>query len=381
MMRCTVHARLIALCCLICTASVCTEVAVAQDDAGHSDAAHGGAIDDAFPDRPLIVATRHVAPFAMQDAETGEWSGITIDLWRAIALERDIEYQFADASIQGMIDGLADGSYDVAAAALTITADRERVIDFTHPYYNAGLGIAVPLEVRAQWLAVVQSVFSGAFIRVLLVLLAMLLIFGVLIWLVERKHNTEQFGGDTISGIGSGFWWSAVTMTTVGYGDKAPVTLPGRLIGLIWMFAAIFAISSITAAITSSLTVASLATSIQGPEDLPRSRVGTLANTTSEQYLSDRLLRPRTYASIEAALEALAEGEIEAVVYDAPILEFTVTQSFDDALTVLPRQFEYQRYGLAVAEGSPMREVINRSMLDALTSDQWPLIERRYLGQ
>ena len=72
---------------------------------------------------------------------------------------------------------------------------------------------------------------------------------GVVMWLGERRRNQAQFGGTAAHGIGAGLWWSAVTMTTVGYGDKAPVTILGRLLGLVWMFAAIIIISSFTAAI------------------------------------------------------------------------------------------------------------------------------------
>ena len=109
---------------------------------------------------------------------------------------------------------------------------------------------------------------------------------GLLVWWFERRKNPNQFGGNPAKGIGSGFWWSAVTMTTVGYGDKAPLTVGGRLVALVWMFVALIIISSFTAAITSSLTVTQLESAVKGPEDLPKIRVGAIENTTSESYLS-----------------------------------------------------------------------------------------------
>jgi len=57
-------------------------------------------------------------------------------------------------------------------------------------------------------------------------------------------------------------------MTTVGYGDKAPVTLAGRVVGLLWMPASIILISGFTAAIASALTVGQLDHSISGLDDL-----------------------------------------------------------------------------------------------------------------
>jgi CubicO group peptidase (beta-lactamase class C family) len=47
-------------------------------------------------------------------------------------------------------------------------------------------------------------------------------------------------------GIGIGIWWATVTMTTVGYGDKAPMTPGGRIVGLIWMFVGVITISGFT---------------------------------------------------------------------------------------------------------------------------------------
>ena len=133
--------------------------------------------------------------------------------------------------------------------------------------------------------------------KVIATLTLLLLGVGMLVWWFEHKKNPQQFNGSAARGIGSGFWWSAVTMTTVGCGDKAPITVAGRILGLIWMLVAIIIISSFTAAITSSLTVTQLESVIKGPEDLPKVTVGTTANTTSESYLNQIQIPFRSFGS------------------------------------------------------------------------------------
>ncbi len=51
--------------------------------------------------------------------------------------------------------------------------------------------------------------------------------------------------------LGRGFWWAIVTITTVGYGDVVPQTLPGRIFGLLLMFAGLIVLSLLTATIAS----------------------------------------------------------------------------------------------------------------------------------
>ena len=115
-------------------------------------------------------------------------------------------------------------------------------------------------------------------------------------------------GGGAAAGIGSGFWWSAVTMTTVGYGDKAPITLGGRVVAFIWMLLAIIIVSVFTATITSTLTVAHLDVAVKGPQDLPKVRVGAIANTTGEPYLQDHRISYTSYDSALEGLGAIKEG-------------------------------------------------------------------------
>jgi ABC-type amino acid transport substrate-binding protein len=165
-------------------------------------------------EQPLKVGITEVPPFVMQ-TDDGRWEGISIDLWKDIAAGMKRKFEWVSMSFNELLEAVESGDIDVAVGALTMTADREARFDFTHPFYQTGLSIAVP-------------------------------------------PVPEQFGGSAAEGIGSSFWWAAVTMTTVGYGDKAPVSLPGRLIGLVWMFAGLIMVASFTAAITSSLTVSNL---------------------------------------------------------------------------------------------------------------------------
>ena len=67
-----------------------------------------------------------------------------------------------------------------------------------------------------------------------------LLIFSItvvahLVWYLEREDNSEQFPPRYLDGIDDAIWWATTTITTVGYGDKFPITSKGRVIGLIWM--------------------------------------------------------------------------------------------------------------------------------------------------
>ncbi len=330
------------------------------------------------PDSVLVVGTKEAPPFAMQ--VDGVWQGISIDLWRSIAAELGLFFVFEEADLEGLIDGVATGRFDAGVAALTITAAREEVLDFTHPFYVAGLGIAVRAEGGAGWWAVARALVSPQLLKVLALLFGLLLVIGLLMWFFERRRN-PQFEEAPGQGIASGFWWSAVTMTTVGYGDKAPVTLGGRVVALVWMFVAIIIISSFTAAITSALTVSQLDTAVQGPDDLPSVRVGALPASTSAAYLDGERLSFRAFGTAEAGLQALANNEIDAFVYDKPILRYLVNKDFEGDLEVLDALFETQYYGIALPPGSPLDEPVNRVLLERIRHADWQDVLYRYLGR
>ncbi len=126
--------------------------------------AQWAAPDGAFAfQRELVVGTKEAPPFSMKTPD-GTWTGISIDLWRRIAGELHLRYHFAEeTNVQALIDGAASGKFDIAVAALTVTAARERMLDFTEPFYVTGLGIAVPKGGEANWLPILHTMTSFGF--------------------------------------------------------------------------------------------------------------------------------------------------------------------------------------------------------------------------
>ena len=324
---------------------------------------------DTPPSQQLVVATKEAPPFVIKN-ENGQFEGISIYLFEQIAAELEMDYRYEESSLPGMIEGLRQDKFDASIAAITVNAERETQVDFTHPFYTTGLAIAVPKD-ESRMMSAISNLFSWKFLAALGGLCFLLLAVGFVMWLVERHGNKEQFGGSTSKGIGSGFWWAAVTMTTVGYGDKAPVTPAGRVVGFIWMFAAIILISSFTAAIATSLTVSQLETQVQGVEDLPGVRVTTLSSSASAAFLDSRAIDYKTVATVREGLAAMAKGDTDALVYDKPILEYRINQGFDDKIQVLPEVIDRQDYAIALPENSPNREKFNTTLLRIIDSKEW----------
>lgn len=329
-------------------------------------------------DRQLIIGTKNAPPFSMQSPD-GEWKGISIDLWRMIAADLEIDYTFRELDLNTLVNDLSQGRIDAAVAALTITPEREKEFDFSHPFLVDGLGIAVPATGERGFISSMSSLFTAEFMKAIGALTLILFAFGFLIWIFERKRNADQFGGEGLKGLGSGFWWSAVTMTTVGYGDKAPQTVPGRLVGIIWMFAAVILISSFTGAISSSLTVNQLGNQIEDVNDLRSLKVGSIAGSTSAGFLDANGIRHFSAGTLNENLQQLADGELDAVVYDAAILNHAIKENFQGEIMLLPQRYDNQHYGIGLKNGSPLRESINRSLLEVMESAEWQAVLKRYL--
>lgn len=322
---------------------------------------------------------REVPPFATRTA-AGSWEGLSIDLWRAVAAEAGLAFEFREASLRETLDGLQAGTLDVGLSALSVTAERERALDFTHPYLVSGLTLARPPDGGGAWAATLAGVLSPEFLGAVGTLALVLLVSGVLVWLAERRANPEQFGhGSLLEGIATGFWWSAVTMTTVGYGDKAPKTFLGRAIALVWMFVSLVIVASLTASIAASLTTNSLREALERDRPLDQILIGVVADSAAADFAATHGARTRSYPDVGAALAGLRAGDTEAVLHDRPILRHQVRTAFDD-LRVDRERLGRDDYAFALPPGSPLREVVNQRLIAALRTPAWTETRARWLG-
>lgn len=327
---------------------------------------------------PLTVATRAVPPFAFTD-QAGRWRGIAIELWERVGAELGIDSEYVEVDLDETMAGTASGRFDAAVGALSVTSEREIQFNFTHPFYRTGLGIAVQQDESGGWRAIAKGLVSPRFLAVVAALLVLLALVGAVVWLLERRRNA-QFPENPTEGIGAGLWWSSVTMTTVGYGDKAPITLGGRIVGLIWMFASVILISTITASITTALTVDALSSLLSSEEDLASVRTGSVEDSTSARRLRRKGVNFEPYADLDAAMDALAAGKLDAVVYDEPLLRYRVRTEYAGKLHVLDLRFEPQDYAIGLPNDSPWREGVNRLLLKHGRGDAWDALLTRYLG-
>ncbi|MCB1608699.1 MAG: transporter substrate-binding domain-containing protein [Xanthomonadales bacterium] len=332
----------------------------------------------AMAQEPLQVAVRVAPPFVVE--QDGQYEGLLIDLFEEIAAEREWQYVYHPVGLKDLLQGVEQRRFDLGLGAISASAEREAVLDFSHPVSSTGLAVATRQESRAGWQAVLSALVSPPFLRIAGGLFLLLLLLGSLVWLAERRRNPEQFGGSASDGIASGFWWAAVTMTTVGYGDKAPITPAGRFLALLWMFAALIIVSSFTAAITSALTVQHLSARIENTDDLVGKRVGSLRDSTSAAWLSNEGFSARLFDDLDPALDQLEKGELDAVLYDAPLLNYRISESHRDRLRLLPITVERQDYALALPNNSPLREALNTALLRRIAAPDWDDFLRREIG-
>ena len=109
--------------------------------------------------------------------------------------------------------------------------------------------------------------------------------------------------------------------------------------------------------------------------------VGAIPDTTSAAYLQEQHISFDAYKTLLEGLSAIAKGRIDAFVYDEPILRYLINKEFHGKLQVLPRTFVRQDYGIALPQGSSLREPINRILLKTIGDPKWREVRQRYLGQ
>lgn len=122
---------------------VITTVVFAAGCAEQGEGAEEGSVEEV---PTYYVGTEaQFPPFEIVDDE-GNVIGFDVDLMNAIAEDQGFNVIYQDQDFSGLIPALQTGNIDIIASGMTITEERGEQVDFSVPYINAGLALAVTVD-------------------------------------------------------------------------------------------------------------------------------------------------------------------------------------------------------------------------------------------
>lgn len=341
-----------------------------------------GAVGTA-PGGVLRIAVRELPPFVIYESRS--YGGFEIELAGLLGTQLGSEIElYAVDTVAKQIDDVRRGVADVAMGGVAITQSREEEVDFSLPLLNAGLTILVASDSEQGLFPQIRAFFTtiaNSDLPWLLIVFGLaVLVAAHLIWLSERRDNPD-FAEGYGKGIWDSFYWSVVTMSTVGYGDKVARGNTGRVLALIWIATGTLVFATFTAAIASALAVEEIRGDIAGPSDLPGNRVATVSGSAGQPFLSSLGLGSVLVDDVEEAYDLLEGGDVDAVVFDAPVLHFHATRQGAGAVATVGPDFETVQYGVVVAhDESDLREDINLALLEIIESGAYAQLHDKWFG-
>jgi glutamine transport system substrate-binding protein len=222
----------------------------------------------------------------------GNYDGFEVDLWKAIAKEIGITYEFKKYEFAELIPALENKEIEVALAGMTITPERDQTVDFSDPTLDSGLVILV--DKRANQLSFTES--------------------------LKNLFRT---------------------------GSQKP---KGKINSL---------------------------------KDLAGKKVATQAGTTSVKFLEKNSVSITAVPRIEQAYELLKKLEIDAIVFDAPVISNFLQDAnpYEYKFETVGELMDHQQYGIVMQSGSPIEAEINRILKDMRTTGHYDVLYRKWFGE
>lgn len=326
-----------------------------------------------FPIDTICIGVNVAPPFIIEN--NGKLNGVTIDIVENTLGKINLPYRFVlYENVPLLIDGLENHEVDIIASSLTINANRLENIDFSQPFFHTDIAIIVE-KIKPTFLTTLKSIFSKNVIKILTALVLLLFFLGIIIWVAERKKN-QHFRKDW-KGIFDGAYFMSVVMTTVGFGDKAAITSIGKTIVVIWMFIALGITGLFIGGISSSLTINSIESGIENISDLNKLKVGCIANTTPGKFLEENNIKYINYKNVLEGLNDMKNGNLEAFVYDRPVLIF-YNDFLKTSFEISKKKYYPQTFGIGFRYDNPLREYFNVLLLNYMESDNWNELMEKY---
>jgi polar amino acid transport system substrate-binding protein len=325
--------------------------------------------------KKIKIAVKEFPPLVFKDLR-----GFCIDLANIISVRNNLVPEYVMFNrVSDLLGAVESGNCDMGFAGITITPEREKRVDFSQPFFESGLMIAVRNEPLSQITSIWNAALKVIGLSIVLFFVGLTIV-AHLVWWIERDDDDPQgFPTAYSKGIIDAYWWAVVTMSTVGYGDKRPKKISGRAIAAIWMFIGIIWFAGLTATLSSTLTVDHIRHGeITDLSDLYGKKIAVIEDTTSEDFLRYHNVKIVLANSFNDLLLKLKNGQSDAIVYDAPPLMYAA--KLDPTIKVVGRMFADQRYGIVFPNtgGEELKELFDIEIMLSRQNGEYQKIYNKW---
>ncbi|XP_022827829.1 glutamate receptor ionotropic, kainate 2 isoform X5 [Spodoptera litura] len=362
-------------------------------------------IVEILQNKTLIVTTILSSPYCMRreasEKLTGnaQFEGYAIDLIHEISKILGFNYTFKLApdgrygsynretkEWDGMIRELLEQRADLAIADLTITYDREQVVDFTMPFMNLGISVLYrkPIKQPPNLFSFLSPLSLDVWIYMataylgVSVLLFILARFSPYEWDSPRNCLDEPPVLENQFTLLNSLWFTIGSLMQQG-SDIAPKAVSTRMVAGMWWFFTLIMISSYTANLAAFLTVERMDSPIESAEDLAKQtkiKYGALKGGSTAAFFRDSNFSTyqRMWSFMESARPSVfatsnKEGEERVVrgkgayayLMESTTIEYVVERNCD--LTQVGGMLDSKGYGIAMPPNSPYRTAISGAVL------------------
>lgn len=335
-------------------------------------------LDQSSPPDPITVGVYVSPPFVSKEGTY--FTGMAVELWEKAANALHLKYNYREyPSFEALINAAQTGEVGVAVSNITIGRDRATRIAFSQPWYDAGLRIMVVDNEQGGFWQVLSGLERAGHLRAMVWLIGFVITATVLLALFYRRFD-KSFPRQWHTGLAESFY-EVMSVATSG-----KVTRPnilgwvGRLSGGLWMVCGVAVIAYVTSSVTSVMTALSLTHQINSIADLPGRTVGVLGGSIAEQYGQELRIDLRAFPDTKSQVAALTAGEIDAIVGDAPVLEYYAHSNPVPSLSVVGAIFHPDKYGFGFKLGDSLAHEVTLQILHHQETGDIGTLRRKYFG-
>ena len=328
----------------------------------------------------IIVGTIERPPMAFKNL-TGEWTGFSIDLLKEISEKAGFQYKLKPFDVFGdMVDSTKKAEVDFSIANISITAGREKEMDYSQPIIDSGLQVIISKNGNKK--SFFALILESGILWFILGALGLLLFIAHLIWFFERGTSPDRhdyFRDDYLGGVWDAFWWAFIIMTMGGFENEVPASKFSRFLAMMWIVVSLFFVSSLTAQITSTMTVAGLSSSINSYRDLENKRIGVMKSDAVIKFCREEIrTEPIVFKKYEDFYAALKDKKVDALIGDAPVVNYYVSHNRNSGFKSVGEIFKPEKYGILYPENSKLKEQIDQVLLKMQEDGSYQKIYKKY---